>query len=149
MLESIVKYDLVYISTQFFPYLLWTSLTSYCIYIICFFFGYAARLLGSWLTQQGSNLNPRQWKHRVLTTGLPGNSLHYPFLYPCFISTGFKQAWAILILSKQGSLPHPPCQRFCSALTATLDNLHFLIICPLFSPLYRPPPWPYHQCFSC
>lgn len=60
MLESIVKYDLVYISTQFFPYLLWTLLTSYCIYIICFFFGHAARLLGSWLTQQGSNLDPRQ-----------------------------------------------------------------------------------------
>lgn len=29
------------------------------------------------------------------------------------------------------------------------DNLHFLIICLPFSPLYRPPPWPHHQCFSC
>ena len=32
-------------------------------------------LVGSWFPDQGLNPGPQQWKHRVLTTGPPGNSL--------------------------------------------------------------------------
>ena len=38
------------------------------------FFGCAAQHVGSYFPDQGSNLCPLQWKCRVLTTGLPGNS---------------------------------------------------------------------------
>ena len=31
-------------------------------------------LAGSWFPNQGLNLGSLQWKHGVLTTGLPGNS---------------------------------------------------------------------------
>ena len=34
------------------------------------------QLSGSSFLHQGLNPHPGQWKHRVLTTGLPGNSLH-------------------------------------------------------------------------
>lgn len=30
---------------------------------------------GSWFTDQGCNPGPWQWKHEILTTGPPGNSL--------------------------------------------------------------------------
>ena len=30
---------------------------------------------GSWFSDQGLNQGPWQWKHKVLTTGLPGKSL--------------------------------------------------------------------------
>ena len=45
------------------------------IYIFFFFFGHAMQLAGSQFPSQDLNLGPRQWKHRVLTTGLPGKSL--------------------------------------------------------------------------
>ena len=39
----------------------------------CFFFFLAAsQHVGSYLLDQGFNLGPLQWKHRVLNTGLPG-----------------------------------------------------------------------------
>ena len=38
------------------------------------FFQWAAQLLGSELLDQVLNLGPQQWKHTVLTTGLPGDS---------------------------------------------------------------------------
>ena len=43
--------------------------------LLLLFFGCAAQLMGSQFPNQGSNLIPQQWKHRVLTTGLPGKSL--------------------------------------------------------------------------
>ena len=42
--------------------------------VFFFFFGHAARLLGSQLPHQGLNLGPRQWKCWILTTKPPGNS---------------------------------------------------------------------------
>ena len=39
-----------------------------------FFFGHAIHHVGSYFPDQGSNRCPVQWKHRLLTTGLPGNS---------------------------------------------------------------------------
>ena len=39
-----------------------------------FFFFLATWLTGSYFPDQGLNLGPQQWKSRVLTTGLPGNS---------------------------------------------------------------------------
>ena len=33
-----------------------------------------AQLVGSWFSDQGLNSGPPQWKHQVLTTGLPGSS---------------------------------------------------------------------------
>ena len=38
------------------------------------FFGCHMQLAGSQFLDQGSNPGPQQWKHRVLTTGPPGNS---------------------------------------------------------------------------
>ena len=35
----------------------------------------ALRHVGSYLPDQGSNLHPLHWKHRVFITGLPGKSL--------------------------------------------------------------------------
>ena len=50
-----------------------------------FFFGCASRHAGSQFPDQGSNLCPLQWKHRVLTTGLPGNSrTHFQKFVKCF-----------------------------------------------------------------
>ena len=46
-----------------------------------FFFRRAARLVGSQFPDQGSNPCPLQWKHGVLTTGPPGNSLHISFFF--------------------------------------------------------------------
>ena len=37
-------------------------------------------LMGSWFLDQGSNSCSLKWKHRVLTTGPPGNSQHGMFL---------------------------------------------------------------------
>ena len=39
-----------------------------------FFSGHAAQLAGSYFPDQGLNPGPQLWKHRVLTTGQPGNS---------------------------------------------------------------------------
>ena len=137
---------MIWFPPRFSPYLLWMSLISYCIYIIGFFF-FLALPPGCWDLDSPSR--DQIWtlssESRVLTTGPPRNSLHYPFLYPCLISTGFKQASAILTLSKQGSLPHPPHQRFCSALTATLGwpplPHHLSILQPILqaSTLATPP----------
>ena len=33
-----------------------------------------AQLVGSWFSDQGLNSGPPQWKHQILTTGLPGSS---------------------------------------------------------------------------
>ena len=46
-----------------------------------YFFGRAARIAGSQFPSRGLNPCPLQWKHRVLTTGLPGNSLRQFFFY--------------------------------------------------------------------
>ena len=35
----------------------------------------STRFAGSWFKDQGSNPGPWQWKHEILTTGPPGNSL--------------------------------------------------------------------------
>ena len=35
----------------------------------------STQFAGSWFTDQGSNPGPWQWKHEILTTGPPGNSL--------------------------------------------------------------------------
>ena len=44
-----------------------------------FSFGYTVRHTGSYFPDQGSNLWPLQWKWRVLTTELPGNSTGFHF----------------------------------------------------------------------
>ena len=49
-----------------------------------FFFHHISWLLASWSSHQGWNSHPLQWKHGVLTTGLPGNSLVCLFL-PIFL----------------------------------------------------------------
>lgn len=54
-----------------------------------FFLGHAKLFVGSYFPDQGLNVGPWQWKHRVLTTRLPGNSvlcpltlfLHRPYYY--------------------------------------------------------------------
>ena len=73
------------------PFLTCRQLPSHCIYhrqgrrgvhahVFSFFkknfFGQAAQYVGSQFPDQGSNLQPLLWKHRVLTTGLPGKSSH-------------------------------------------------------------------------
>ena len=46
--------------------------------VLCVFcFGLPMQLATSWFPDPGSNLCPRQWKLRVLTTGLPRNSFSY------------------------------------------------------------------------
>ena len=58
------------------------------VWLLCF--GHTAQHAGSQLPNQGSNLYPLQWKCRILTTGLPNNSLFFPYLKQfCFISCGF------------------------------------------------------------
>lgn len=42
-----------------------------------FFFYRAAQFAGSYFLDWGLNLGPQQWKCRILTTGLPRNSLFY------------------------------------------------------------------------
>ena len=50
---------------------------------IFFFFGHAMQHAGSSFPDQGSNLCPLQWKHGVLTTGLPGKfPRHFFFFVP-------------------------------------------------------------------
>ena len=41
---------------------------------IVFSFGHTTQPVGSWFSNQGTNPNALVWKHRVLTTGLPGKS---------------------------------------------------------------------------
>ena len=48
-----------------------TSANLFYLFIYC----HAVQLVGPYFPNQGSNLGPCQWKHRVLTTGPPGNSL--------------------------------------------------------------------------
>ena len=52
-----------------------------CIWIAFCFFGCAMWLVGFEFPNQWSNPSPRQWKQRVLTSGLPGKSpgLLFPF----------------------------------------------------------------------
>ena len=45
-----------------------------------FFFLATLQLVGSWFLNQASNPGPWQWKHRILATGSPGNSLNFMFL---------------------------------------------------------------------
>ena len=45
-----------------------------------FFFFFGQAVCGSQFPNQGLNPGPQQWKHQVLTTGLPGNSLSSRFL---------------------------------------------------------------------
>jgi len=47
---------------------------SYCYFIHFFFFGCAMQHVGSLFPHQESNPCPLYWKHRILTTGLPGKS---------------------------------------------------------------------------
>ena len=42
-------------------------------------FDHATWLVGSWFPHQGLNSGPRQWKHRVVTTGQPENFLPQSF----------------------------------------------------------------------
>ena len=51
------------------------------LFYFIYFFGCTVRLVGSWFPDQGSNPCPPQWKHRVLTTGLPGNSQGIIIIY--------------------------------------------------------------------
>ena len=44
-----------------------------------FFFGCALWLVGSQFPNQGSSPSPWHWRHRVLTTGPPGNFQRYPY----------------------------------------------------------------------
>ena len=59
----------------------------FCFLMLFFlsFFGQGVWLARSWFSYQGWNAGPQQWKHRILTTGLPGNSLLFwsfkSFLY--------------------------------------------------------------------
>ena len=50
-----------------------------CVCVCVCVFGCAIWLVGSKFPDQGSNPGPRHWKHRVLTTGPPGNSRHLLF----------------------------------------------------------------------
>ena len=56
----------------------------------------ATQLVRSWFPNQGSNLGPQQWKCKVLTTGLPGNSLKSfsLFYYPSPLMDGLSLAKA-------------------------------------------------------
>ena len=53
-------------------------------------FGHATWLAGSLFSAQGSNLGSQQWKHGVLTTGLPGNSLSSQVLLVGVLPVGLK-----------------------------------------------------------
>ena len=55
------------------------SSKSFCSFVfVWFFFGCATPHAGSWFLDQGSSTRSLQWKHGVLTTGLPGKSLSAP-----------------------------------------------------------------------
>ena len=61
----------------------------------------AERLVGSWFPPQGPNLNPWQWKRRVLTTGPPENSpLLMDFLirllFNRFVLLGYRELFCLL-----------------------------------------------------
>ena len=59
----------------FGPFLNWILFSYHYVFVFVFFFGQGVWLARSWFSYQGWNSGPQQWKHRVLTTGLPGNSL--------------------------------------------------------------------------
>ena len=66
--------SVLYLSS-FYLRLIWNFyFLSLWIYIYIYI-GYAAQLVGFQFPDQGSNPCPQHWKHRVLTSGLPGNSL--------------------------------------------------------------------------
>ena len=46
----------------------------HCFLFIWLLLGHAAWLVECWFSNQRSNPGPQQWKHPVLTTGLPGKS---------------------------------------------------------------------------
>ena len=56
-------------------------------YVFIHFFGCSVQHVGSQFPNQGLNSSSLRWKHKVLTTGLPGNSL-YLFMY-FFNTNGF------------------------------------------------------------
>ena len=55
--------------------------------ILSFFFWTCSMACGISVSDQGLNLGPQEWKHRVLTTGLPGNSQKVSFQWTCFLSS--------------------------------------------------------------
>ena len=58
-------------------------LLEFCSFFLSFFFGWTTWLLGSLFLDQESNLNPWQWKHRVLTSGTPVSSQGFTVLNTC------------------------------------------------------------------
>ena len=73
-------------------YLLCTSLcTDLFLHMLFFlnqFFLFLSHHVGSYFPDQGLNLYPLQWKHRILTTGLPGKSLYMVFEITLFFLIG-------------------------------------------------------------
>ena len=60
--------------------LLWITHKPFFFFFVCLFALLGLRDLSS-LTRDWLNLRPCQWKSRVLTPGLPGNSPHSPFFF--------------------------------------------------------------------
>ena len=70
--------------------------------------------LRSWFPHQGLNLGPPQWKHRVLTTGPPGNS---PFWFP---------VWSLAVPLDPQPKP-PPTPLFLATLCLATADFRFMV----------------------
>ena len=85
------------------------------------------------LTRDGTRA-PLQWKHRVLTTGPPGNSPNFSFLeLKCSVSCNSKN-WQLPVMMKL--LPSPSWLLLCA--DSRSEKTWFAWLCPL--PLPAPPP---------